>query len=189
MDGRSLRAAVEPEVRCLVAEQLGVSPEDLAPEVSLPDDLAADSLDLVELCLALESRWGVIIPERRLEAVRSFADLVDAVVSGIAARRTPAPTIVSDVAARYRIVPRAGARPHRAGPLDPYSVELLLDEARRSGSGTRLHLEVGPGSEETVAAVRDRLGRDGVALSVRPLDPSAAPSTVRPPRPASGSPR
>ena len=43
---------VEPRVRRVVAEQLGVNVEELTPEVSLTDDLAADSLDLLELTLA-----------------------------------------------------------------------------------------------------------------------------------------
>ncbi|TMA34996.1 MAG: hypothetical protein E6J83_17865 [Deltaproteobacteria bacterium] len=46
VDRPSAAELVEPHVRCLVADHLGVGPEDLAPEVSLSDDLAADSLDL-----------------------------------------------------------------------------------------------------------------------------------------------
>src|SRR5262245_19304675 len=47
-------AGVEPRVRWLVAEQLGVGVDELAPEVSLTDDLAADSLDLAELVVVVE---------------------------------------------------------------------------------------------------------------------------------------
>ena len=58
----------------MVAEQLGVGVEEIAPDVSLPDDLAADSLDLVELALALEVRCGVTISDRRLETVRTYLE-------------------------------------------------------------------------------------------------------------------
>jgi len=62
----------------LVAEQLGVDTEQLAPEVSLTDDLAADSLDLLELALVLESEFTVALPQRRVGQIRTYRDLVDA---------------------------------------------------------------------------------------------------------------
>src|SRR5882724_10343192 len=62
---------VEPRVRRVVAEQLGVNIEELTPDVSLTDDLAADSLDLLELTLALETEFGVVVSESALERVRS----------------------------------------------------------------------------------------------------------------------
>src|SRR5262249_27771838 len=46
-------AAIEPCVRRLVADRLGVSPEDLIPEASLADELAVDSLDVLEIAIAL----------------------------------------------------------------------------------------------------------------------------------------
>ena len=62
---------MEPHVRRLVAEHLGVGVEELVSEVSLRDDLAADSLDLVELALALEGEFPIAVPERILDEVRS----------------------------------------------------------------------------------------------------------------------
>ncbi len=53
----------EPRVRRLVAHCLGVGVGQLAPEVSLTDDLAADSLDLVELAITLEAEFGIVVPE------------------------------------------------------------------------------------------------------------------------------
>ena len=66
---------VEPRVRRVVAEQLGVNVEELTPEVSLTDDLAADSLDLLELTLALEAEFGIVVSESALERVRTYGDL------------------------------------------------------------------------------------------------------------------
>ena len=54
-------AAIEPRVRQLVAERLGVSPEDVIPEASLADELAVDSLDLLEIAIALEAELGIAV--------------------------------------------------------------------------------------------------------------------------------
>lgn len=70
---------VEPHVRRLVAEQLAVGIEELVFDVSLRDDLAADSLDLVALALAVEGEFAVVVPDRILDEVRTFGDLVRAV--------------------------------------------------------------------------------------------------------------
>jgi len=70
---------VEPHVRRLVAEQLAVGVEELVCDVSLRDDLAADSLDLVALALAVEREFAVVVPDRILDEVRTFGDLVRAV--------------------------------------------------------------------------------------------------------------
>jgi acyl carrier protein len=80
---------VEPRVRRLVAESLGVGPEELTPEVSLTDDLAADSLDLVELAVALEAELGADVPARLLQQVRTYGDLVQATLASL--RRPTAP--------------------------------------------------------------------------------------------------
>ena len=78
---------VEPSVRALIADQLGVGVEELVPGVSLRDDLAADSLDLVELTMALEAEFGIVVPERILDRVRTCGDLVQATGLLIRARR------------------------------------------------------------------------------------------------------
>src|SRR5439155_277716 len=74
-------AAVRPEVeaciRGLLADHLGVDTEQITPEVSLVDDLAADSLDLVEIALSIEGNLRVILPHQFLDRVRTCGDLVD----------------------------------------------------------------------------------------------------------------
>ena len=49
--------AVQEKVKSIIAEQLGVKPEEVSPEASFVDDLGADSLDTVELVMALKSLW------------------------------------------------------------------------------------------------------------------------------------
>src|SRR5262245_38444269 len=74
--GRGMSDFVEPRVRRVVAEFLGVGLEELTPEVSLVDELAVDSLDLVELAIALESDLGIIFPESAIDELRTYGDLV-----------------------------------------------------------------------------------------------------------------
>ena len=82
---------LEPRVRGVVAEQLGVGFEELVSEVSLREDLAADSLDVVELMLELENEFAIVVPERILEEVRTFGDLVRATGRLIRARSETEP--------------------------------------------------------------------------------------------------
>ena len=78
---------VEEQLRCLVAEHLGVGLEELLRDVSLRDDLAADSLDLVGLAVAVEGEFAIVVPERILEQVRTYGDLVHTTGLLIRARR------------------------------------------------------------------------------------------------------
>src|SRR5204863_8944159 len=68
---------VEPRVRRLVADHLGVGTEELTRDVSLADELAVDSLDLVELALALEAEFGISMSEATLDEVRTYGELAD----------------------------------------------------------------------------------------------------------------
>src|SRR5207245_1512960 len=92
--------AIESRVRGIVAEHLGVGPEELRPDVSLADDLAVDSLDLIDLALALEAEWGVVLRRRALESVRTSGDLLVAVAARPASGVAPASMRVRKSAAR-----------------------------------------------------------------------------------------
>ena len=71
--------ALEIRIAAVVADRLGVDVEDLRPDVSLVDDLAADSLDLLDIALAIEADLGRALPRRFLDAVRTYGDLLDRV--------------------------------------------------------------------------------------------------------------
>jgi len=62
-------------IRTLVAEQLGVDPGDIGPESSILDDLGADSLDVVELVMAIEDEFDIEVPDEAAEAIRTIADV------------------------------------------------------------------------------------------------------------------
>ena len=63
------------ELQELAAEILGVEPEQVQMDVSFARDLAADSLDLVELIAAVEDKYDVELPEEELESMKNVGDL------------------------------------------------------------------------------------------------------------------
>ena len=60
----------------LVCEQLGVKEEEVTPEASFVEDLGADSLDTVELVMALEEEFETEIPDEEAENIRTVGDAV-----------------------------------------------------------------------------------------------------------------
>jgi acyl carrier protein len=66
--------AVEERISQLIVDQLGVSMEEVKPEVSFLDDLGADSLDIVELVMAMEEEFDVEIPDDDAEKIQTIGD-------------------------------------------------------------------------------------------------------------------
>ncbi len=62
-------STIEERVRKIVVEQLGVKEEEVTPEASFVDDLGADSLDTVELVMALEEEFSCEIPDEEAEKI------------------------------------------------------------------------------------------------------------------------
>ena len=62
-------------VRGLVSEQLGLSPSELTPDSSILDDLGADSLDVVEMVMAIEEVFDIEVPDEDAEAMRTIGDV------------------------------------------------------------------------------------------------------------------
>lgn len=67
---------IEEKVRSIIADQLGVPEEDIKPESKLIDDLGADSLDIVELIMAMEEEFEMEIPDEEAEKIRNVKDVV-----------------------------------------------------------------------------------------------------------------
>lgn len=65
------------EIKAIVAENLGVDPDKITKEASFQDDLEADSLDLFEMVMALEEKFGVEIPSEDLEQLQTVSDVID----------------------------------------------------------------------------------------------------------------
>jgi acyl carrier protein len=68
---------VADRVKKIIVDQLGVEEETVTPEASFVDDLGADSLDSVELVMALEEEFGVEIPDEDAEKITSFKEAID----------------------------------------------------------------------------------------------------------------
>ena len=65
------------KVKAIIVEQLQVNEDIVTEEASFIDDLGADSLDLVELIMALEEEFGIEIPDADAEKVTTVQDVVD----------------------------------------------------------------------------------------------------------------
>ena len=68
--------AVEDKIKTIVAEQLGVSEDEVTPEASFTDDLGADSLDIVELVMAIEEEYGIEISDDDAEKIQTIQDAI-----------------------------------------------------------------------------------------------------------------
>ena len=66
--------AIQDKITEIIVEQLGVKPEEVTPEASFVDDLGADSLDTVELVMALEEEFGIEIPDEDAEKIQTVGD-------------------------------------------------------------------------------------------------------------------
>ena len=69
------------EVKSIIVEQLGCDAEKVELNASFTDDLGADSLDLVELVMAFEEKFGIEIPDTVSEKIRTVKDAVEQIKS------------------------------------------------------------------------------------------------------------
>jgi acyl carrier protein len=72
-----LMSTVEQQVKAIVAEQLGVKQEQVTNDASFVDDLGADSLDTVELVMALEEEFEIEIPDEDAEKITTVHQAID----------------------------------------------------------------------------------------------------------------
>jgi acyl carrier protein len=73
--------SVEPRIKKIIEEQLGVEGDRIKPEASFIDDLGADSLDIVELVMAMEEEFDLEIPDEDAEKLRTVNDVTKYVQS------------------------------------------------------------------------------------------------------------
>jgi len=170
-----LEEDIEPRLRRLTAERAGIPPQLLELETELERELHIEALELILLAIAIERELGIVLPERRLRGIRSYRDLVDAVVGIVSAEP-------------YRALAESGATPlvrtrirrgsgagglmiERSAPLTPYTVQAVSDDVRRAGPGAVLEVLVsGADAQRAVARARalfSRLEQKGIEVRVR----------------------
>lgn len=76
-----MASSVEIRVKEIVCEQLGVSDEEVNPEASFIEDLGADSLDIVELVMALEEEYEMEISDEDAEKIKTVNDVIQYIES------------------------------------------------------------------------------------------------------------
>ena len=69
-------ASIEDKVRTIIVDQLGIQEDDVKPEASFIDDLGADSLDIVELVMAMEEEFEIEIPDEEAENIKTVEDAI-----------------------------------------------------------------------------------------------------------------
>src|SRR5207244_12642589 len=129
-----------PASRRLDGENVGVGLHELTTHVSLTDDLAADSLDLVELGLAIEEEFSLTLPEATLTGVRTYGELRAAVETLERERFLPEPSIEMPTYFSARIMPareHAHGDRHHGGWLPPYTAQALGEDPLGEGAGAR----------------------------------------------------
>ena len=70
-------ASIEEKVKKIIIEQLNVSEEDVVPKASFVDDLGADSLDQVELIMAMEEEFDLSISDEDAEKIATVQNAID----------------------------------------------------------------------------------------------------------------
>jgi acyl carrier protein len=72
-----MKMAIEQQMIDIIVEQLSVEKEKVVPNASFVDDLGADSLDLVELIMAMEEGFDIEIPDEDAEGITTVQDAID----------------------------------------------------------------------------------------------------------------
>ncbi|MGN0024340.1 MAG: acyl carrier protein [Candidatus Avelusimicrobium sp.] len=68
---------VQERVKNIMVEQLGVEADQVKPEAQFVNDLGADSLDTVELIMALEEEFGIEIPDEKAEKIKTVGEAIE----------------------------------------------------------------------------------------------------------------
>ena len=74
----------EDKIKSIIVDQLGVKAEEVVPTASFTNDLGADSLDTVELVMALEEEFGIEIPDEDAEKISTVQEAIDYIGSKLA---------------------------------------------------------------------------------------------------------
>jgi acyl carrier protein len=82
-----MSASIDERVREIIMEQLGVEAEEVKPEASFIEDLGADSLDTVELVMALEEEFDMEIPDEEAEKIDTVGSAIEHIKAYLAQKK------------------------------------------------------------------------------------------------------
>ena len=150
---RTLAATFQPR-RCVIPI--------LAMLLTIPASRAEATITFAknELALLVEAEFGVSLPRRRFERMRSYGDLIEALAAALRSRRRPPLPRPRPAFVRTRVVAAAVSRGafERAGELTPYAVENIAEDVVRAGRGARLEVTVPASTDDAaVAAILEQL--------------------------------
>lgn len=77
---------IQTRIKKLASEHLGVDIDKVTPEASIMDDLGADSLDQIELCMAIEEEFEIDVPDARAEGWKTIGDAINGVTEILGSR-------------------------------------------------------------------------------------------------------
>jgi acyl carrier protein len=123
------RATVLEQLREVAIDVLGVDPGIVSETSSFKDDLDADSLDLVEVVMALEERFSISVPEDKLDGITTVGEAVDLVL-GIAD-----PAADGAPAAGGSADPAADGAPAAGGSADPAADGAPASDGETAAAG------------------------------------------------------
>jgi acyl carrier protein len=69
--------SIEQKIKAIIIEQLGVDEDEVTPQASFLEDLGADSLDIVELVMAMEEEFKIEIPDEDVEGLKTVQDVIN----------------------------------------------------------------------------------------------------------------
>jgi acyl carrier protein len=144
-DGEGPVRDVEPTLRRLIAETLGVKPERIDLHASLVADLGIDPLDVLDLMTRIEGMLGVAFPEGEVEALRTFEDFVLVTRALVSVRTATERAAGTAVQARVRVGPPTngtGTVLERVVMLTPYDCETLADDVAVSHAGEQREISL-----------------------------------------------
>jgi acyl carrier protein len=158
-DDDALLRDIEPRLRVVVSERLGIKLERIDTHATLDHDLGIDPLDVIDLVTHIEAAFGVAFPEGEIDALRTFEDLLLVTRALVSVRDTPAELPAAPATARLRLAERRrgeGQRLERVFDLTPYDCETLADDIGSSSAFERRELLVPSAASSEAFALIDR---------------------------------
>jgi acyl carrier protein len=158
-DDDALLRDIEPRLRVVMSETLGIKVERIDMHATLDHDLGIDPLDVIDLVTRIEATFGVAFPEGEIDAMRTFEDLLLVTRALVSVRTAGEEPSAPAVEAKLRLAERRrgdSRRLERVLELTPYDCETLADDIASSSGYERRELIVSRSASPEALALVDR---------------------------------